>query len=130
MVKVISRLAVALFAVVIVLCLLLCYRYADTQSAITLVVFNLFFLSLFYLLRGSMVLKALMLAAGNLLGLLWNLTFYYFSSGAIATFGASSVALFSLLYPILNLMWVVPFWSLSLSFLPKLPTPEKMEVKA
>jgi hypothetical protein len=129
-VQVISRLATGLFAIVVILCLLLCYRYADTQSAVTMVIFNLFFISLFFLLRGSMLLKALMLAAGNLFGLLWNLTFYYVSAGAVADFGGSCNILLSLIYPFLNLMWVVPFWSLSLSFLPSFSTDGKLEAQA
>lgn len=127
--RVISRLATGLFVVVVALCLLVCYRCINLQSTVTLVIFNLFFVSLFFQLNGSMPLKALMLTVGNILGLVWNMLFYYLSAAGALYFGAASNALFALIYPILNLMWIVPFWSLSLSFLPKLHFSERLEGK-
>jgi hypothetical protein len=34
-------------------------------------------------------------------------------------FGNAFEAFYTVAFPLLNLMWVVPFWSLSISFLPK-----------
>jgi hypothetical protein len=60
-----------------------------------------------------------MLTAGNIVGLFWNLIFYYLSLAGYDYFGVAFNAFYTLIYPILNLMWIVPFWSLSLGFLPK-----------
>jgi hypothetical protein len=37
-------------------------------------------------------------------------------------FGKSFDAFYTVIYPLLNLMWIVPFWSLSLGVLPKMQT--------
>jgi hypothetical protein len=119
--KAIQSLALVLFVLVIILCFLTSYRRLDLQSTITLLIFNLFFVSLFFQLNGSPTLKMGTLTAGNILGLFWNLVFQYISAAGIAYFGLAFNVFFAIIYPVLNLMWIVPFWSLSLSFLPKLP---------
>jgi hypothetical protein len=118
--KAIHSLAIVLFVLVIILCLLTSYRHLDIQSTITLIIFNLFFVSLFFQLNGSPILKMSTLAAGNILGLFWNLVFHYISATGSSYFGLAFNVFFAIICPILNLMWIVPFWSLSLSFLPKL----------
>jgi len=35
-------------------------------------------------------------------------------------FGKMFDAFYTVIYPFLNLMWIVPFWSLSLSILPRM----------
>ncbi len=109
-----------LFFLVSISCLLASYQLLNLQTTLTLIIFNAFFISLFFQLNGTSLLKAGMLTTGNLLGLLWNFFFQYLSTTGNTYFGLPFSAIFILLYPILNLMWIVPFWSLSLSFLPKL----------
>lgn len=70
-----------------------------------------------------------MLTAGNLLGLFWNLLFYYLSLAGHEYLGVTFNAIFTMIYPILSLVWIVPFWSLSLSFLPKLPPQKTIEAE-
>jgi hypothetical protein len=119
-----NRKAKVFFVEAIILCIVASFRFVNLQSTVTLIIFNLFFISLFFQLHGSPTLKVGMLTAGNILGLFWNLFFYYFSLAGYEYFGVSFNAFFTLIYPILNLMWIVPFWSLSLSFLPKLQFPK------
>ncbi len=119
--KLLNGVVTILFVQAIVLCLIASYRLINSnQCTATLLIFNLFFISLFFQLNGSLNLKMGMLTAGNLLGLLWNLFFYYFSLAGHDIFKIPFNAFFTIIYPLLNLMWIVPFWSLSLSFLPKL----------
>ncbi len=100
----------------------------NLQPTLTMIIFNVFFLSLFSLLNGSPATKAGMLAAGNVVGVLWNFFFQYLSAAGDTYFGFTFNAFFIIIYPVLNLMWIVPFWSLSLSFLPKL-SPQTTAVK-
>jgi hypothetical protein len=118
--KIICWLAIGLFSVLIILCQLASYRFVNLTSTAVLVLFNVFFISLFFLLNGSPILKAGILTIGNVLGLLWNCFFYYILSTGYSYFGISFEVLFTFLFPILNIMWVVPFCSLTLSCLPKL----------
>jgi len=123
-VKIINRIAIVLLVEIIILCLIASFRYVNIQSTITLIIYNLFFASLFFQLNGSSTLKVAILTTGNIVGVFWNLFFYYFSLIGCEYFGLSFNAIFTLTYPILNLIWIVPFWSLSLSFLPELQVPK------
>ena len=104
---------------VICLCLIISYRLINLQSTITLVIFNILFFSLIFQLDGKILLKFVILTTGNIMGLLANLIFYYFSLVGQVCFGGPFNVFYTLIYPILNLSWIVPFWSLSLGFLPK-----------
>jgi hypothetical protein len=105
---------------VIALCLLACLRFINLESTITLLVFNFLFASLIFQLNGTAKRKLSLLAAGNVAGLFWNFVFYYFSSAGTLVFGKSFDPVYTVVYPLLNLMWVVPFWSFSLVFLPRM----------
>lgn len=122
--KAINRLAIVLSLEIITLCLIVSFRFVNIQSTITLIIFDLFFTSLFFQLNGSSTIKVAMLTAGNIIGVFWNLFFFYSFLAGCEYFGLSFNAVFTLIYPILNLMWIVPFWSLSLSFLPELQFPK------
>jgi hypothetical protein len=98
---------------------MLSYRLINIQSTITLIIFNILFFSLIFQLDGKVLNKFGILTAGNITGLLANLIFYYFSLVGRICFGGPFNIFYTLIYPILNLAWIVPFWSLSLGFLPK-----------
>jgi hypothetical protein len=66
--------------------------------------------------------KLCLLTLGNLIGLFWNLIFYYFGLAGVLCFGEGFNVFYVMIYPFLNLMWIVPFWSFSLGILPKLKT--------
>lgn len=68
-------------------------------------------------LNGSLKRKMFALTIGNAVCVLWSSLFSMFV-GAIAAHAFNGFnAVFVVLSPILNLMWVVSFWSLSLTFL-------------
>jgi hypothetical protein len=118
-VKTLNRIVSLSFLEAIILCLIASFRLINLQSTVTLLIFNILFVSLIFQLNGSVLKKIFMLTAGNIVGLFLNLIFYYFSLAGYDYFGVIFNAFYTLIYPILNLMWIVPFWSLSLGFLPK-----------
>jgi hypothetical protein len=109
-----------LFALIIMLCLVLAYQRLNLESFVTLTAFNLFFISLFFWLSGSLTRKAVILSFGNILGLTWNYVFHNVAATGSGLFGISFDVFFSVIYPLLTLTWIVPFLSLSLSALPKI----------
>jgi len=113
---------------VIALCLLVSVYFLNLQATLTLVIFNFLFSSLTFPLKGTMVRKLTMLTLGNFLGLFWNAVFYNFALAGTSYFGSAFDPFYILAYPILNLLWIVPFWSFSLGLLPRMQ-PAGAEVK-
>lgn len=104
--------------------------FLNVQSTVTLCLFNVLFGSIISQLKGSAIRKVTLLAAGNFIGFFWNLVFLYFFSAGIQVFGRGFDAAYTLIYPLLNLMWVVPFWAVSLGFLPNVQkTADKTDVR-
>jgi len=87
------------------------------ESAFMLLIFNFLFVSLTFPLNGTLTRKVCMLLIGNVIGLLWNYTFSLFVGTFASYFGASFDALYIILNPFLNLIWIVSFWSISLTAL-------------
>ena len=126
--SVVRRLVTGLFLEAIVLCLLLSFSLINLATTIVLLIFNLFFLSITIHLNGTTNKKLGVLALGNITGLLWNLVLQYFDIAGAAFFGETFNIFFTIAYPFLNFMWIVSFWSLSLTVLPK-PANVQPEVK-
>jgi hypothetical protein len=125
--KTASKLSLFFLLQLITLSLMASLRFINLETTITLTFFNLLFATLIFQLNGSTTRKMSMLAMGNLTGFFWNLVFYYLASTGTAYFGKTFTALYTIIYPLLNLMWIVPFWSLSLSFLAKPQNPNTEE---
>jgi len=105
---------------VISICLITSYRLIDPvlhRSTITLLIFNILLVPIFFQLGGTTFKKIFMITAGNLVGLFSNIIFYYFSFFGGLHFGTTFNSFLSWIYPFFNLMWIVPFWALSLGFL-------------
>jgi len=97
--------------------ILLSFYLVNGEAAFMLMVFDFLFLSLVFPLDGSFVKKIALLLIGNVIGLLWNSLFSSFSHVAACYFGEFLNVLYMILNPLLNLIWVVSFWSISLSVL-------------
>jgi hypothetical protein len=123
-----NRLVLGLFLEAIALCLITSFRFINIESTVTLLIFNLFFLSLTFQLNGALNRKLGILALGNIVGLFWNFVLYYFAIAGVTFFGESFNVFYAVFYPFLNFMWIVSFWSLSLTILPK-PKSPPAEVK-
>jgi hypothetical protein len=91
----------------------------NVETTILLLIFNSLFVSLVFQLNGTFTRKLGLLAAGNALGLFCNFIFISFSIVGVEYFGQVFNVFYALSYPILNTLWMVTFWSLSLTALPK-----------
>ncbi len=98
-------------------CLLFYFANINSESTVVLTVFNFLFVSLIFPLTGTLKRKLCMLAVGNFIGLVWNHIFFLFVTVAVSNFGDLFEVLYLILNPFLNLIWIVSFWSLSLTFL-------------
>ena len=114
-----SRLVLGLFLEAITLCLITSFRFINIESTVTLLIFNLLFLSITFQLNGSLNRKLGMLALGSIVGLFWNFVLHFFAITGITFFGETFNVFHAVFYPFLNFMWIISFWSLSLAFLPK-----------
>jgi hypothetical protein len=112
-----SRLVLGLFLEAIALCLIVSFRFINIESTATLLIFNLLFISLTFQLNGQLNKKLGILSLGNMIGLLWNFVLYFSAAAGATFFGETFNVFYMVFYPLLSFMWIVSFWSLSLSFL-------------
>jgi hypothetical protein len=91
--------------------------YIDYQSTLMIIIFNFLFVTINFPLKGTLAAKILMLLLGNAVGLAWNYTFSLLAQAAVAQFGQFFNTLYMLANPFANLVWIVSFWSLSLTTL-------------
>jgi hypothetical protein len=68
-------------------------------------------------LKGSLARKTCLLLVGNVIGLLWNYLLYLFAFLGVSCFGDFFNVLYLIFNPFANLVWIVSFWSLSLTVL-------------
>ena len=115
--KVLNRLVVFLLAVVIVLCFIASFRLINVESTVMLLIFNALFISLAFQLNGAFNRKLCLLASGNIIGVCWNFVFYSFASAGTFFFGKIFNILYTVFFPFLCSLWIVVFWSLSLTVL-------------
>jgi len=121
-VKALSYASTLFMLTTISVCIIASYRIIDPElhrSTITLLIFNFLFFPLFSQLDATTFKKIFMITIGNLLGLILNIIFYYFSFFGAAHFGKAFDSFYLWIYPFFNLVWVVPFWALSLGYFAK-----------
>ena len=79
--------------------------------------FNTFFVFLLFPLEGPLLYKAILLIMGNLVGILWYIIQLSFE-GVFIFLSLDNFRLIILLVkPLIDFMWMVVFWSFSLSVL-------------
>lgn len=91
--------------------------YMRGESAFILIIFNFFFVSLTFPLEGALALKLLLLSAGNVVGFVWNYLLSMLFDALPQYLGGSSSTSWAVIGPVLNLIWIVSFWSVSLTTL-------------
>lgn len=96
---------------------LLLIPYLNMESSIMLIIFNFLFVSLLFPLGGTLRKKLSLFLLGNVIGWTWNYIFSAFANGASGYFGKNFEAAYMIVNPLLNLVWIVSFWSLSLATL-------------
>jgi len=116
-VKALNCLFSFLSIVAIVACVVVSFRVINFQSIVSLVIFNVLFVSLPFQLNGSLNRKLCLLALGNMTGLCWNYIFNLFAIVAADAFGKIFLDIYTVFFPLLSSIWIVSFWALSLTFL-------------
>jgi len=101
----------------IVFCIFLSFLFINIEATFMLGLFNLIFVSSTVLLDGKFVHKVLLLFFGTILGLFWNYLFFSISSIGTYYFGSFFNVLCAIFGPLTNLIWIVSFWSISLTLL-------------
>jgi hypothetical protein len=101
----------------IIICLVVSFRIINLQSIVSLVIFNVLFISLPFQLNGSLNRKLCLLALGNMTGLSWNYIFNLFATVATEVFGKIFLDIYTVFFPFLSSIWIVSFWALSLTVL-------------
>jgi hypothetical protein len=89
----------------------------NKETVFTLIMFNFLFISLTFPLNGTLQRKIGMLLIGNIICIFWTHIFSLFTATVCSHFGGIYNALSIILSPFLNLIWIVSFWSISLTVL-------------
>jgi len=97
--------------------MLLSSSFVSNESVYMLIIFNFLFVSLTFPLDGTLTRKIFMLLIGNIIGLFWNYLFSLFAYTVAYYLGESFNTLYIILSPFVNLIWIVSFWSISLTAL-------------
>jgi hypothetical protein len=87
------------------------------EAFFTLALFNILFASLIFPLNGTLTKKIFILVIGNIIGLVWNYLFCLFAYSAANSLGSLFSIPYIILSPFINLVWIVTFWAMSLTFL-------------
>ena len=124
----IDLLVAGFFLEVIAFCLIASFTLVSIESTVMLLIFNFLFVSLIFGLSGKLNRKLCLLSLGNVVGLFWDFTLYSLATSGNAYFGGTFHILFRILHPFLYFMWMVSFWSMSLSALPN-PKSNGVEVR-
>lgn len=102
---------------IIISCMIPIFFHVGIELAFPLLIFNIFYVFLTFPLKGKLTKKLCMLLIGNFICIYWNQLFILFTAAAAEYFGSSFKILFTILNPLLNLVWIVSFWSTSLTLL-------------
>ena len=120
--KALKYVGTVLFIEAIIICNLASFHLinplsAAIQSFAILLVFNILFTSLFFQLNGRLNNKLLLLVFGNFIGLCWNFILNSFIITGTTIFGSTFNNISLVFFPFLSSLWIVSFWSLSITVL-------------
>jgi len=101
----------------VISCLMWVLPNAILESVPMIIVFNFLFVSITFPLNGRLVEKLSLLMAGNFVGLLCNRILSLFAETTIEYLGESCYAVYLILSPTANVIWIVSYWSISLTIL-------------
>jgi hypothetical protein len=97
--------------------MLLSSSFVSSESVYMLIIFNFLFVSLTFPLDGTLTRKLSMLLIGNIIGLFWNYLFSLLAYTVAYYLGEFFNILYIILSPLVNFIWIVSFWSISLTAL-------------
>lgn len=107
------------FLEIITLCSVAALFLISVESAVALFIFDFLFISLAFQLTRTMRVKLGLLASGNFVGLFCNYVFHLINIVGVEYLGDMFRVFYAISFPVLNVSWIVTFWSLSLAAIPK-----------
>jgi hypothetical protein len=103
---------------IILLTYLSLHHILDEYALISISIFNFLFIFLLFPLEGALFQKIYLLVAGNIVGLVWYFIKSSFGAASVFYLGTNALKIITVVIgPIIDLVWVVSVWSLSLSVL-------------
>jgi hypothetical protein len=105
-------------AAVIILVNLHLVPFLSLSSLIAIILFNLLFVFLLFPLGGSLFRKVGLLFAGNIVGVLWFIIRSALQEASVFFLNEEAFKIITVvLSPLIDFIWIVSLWSLSLSVL-------------
>ena len=98
----------------------------DLSAMFSIIFFNLLFLFLIFPLQGTLRRKVILLIAGNQVGFLWYAIQLLFEDAVMFLNANTFRIIFLVAKPLLDFVWIVAVWSISLSMMASYKT--KMEM--
>jgi hypothetical protein len=103
---------------IILLIYLSLHHILDEYALISISIFNFLFTFLLFPLGGPLFRKIYLLVVGNIVGLVWYFIKSSFGAASVFYLGTDALKIITVVIgPIIDLIWVVSVWSLSLSML-------------
>jgi hypothetical protein len=94
------------------------HNMLNEPTLISIIIFNFLFVFLLFPLEGPLFRKVYLLVAGNIVGLVWHFIKSSFGEASVFYLGADTLKIITVVIgPIIDLVWIVSVWSLSLSML-------------
>jgi hypothetical protein len=94
------------------------HNMLNETTLISIIIFNFLFVFLLFPLEGPLFRKVYLLVAGNIVGLVWHFIKSSFGEASVFYLGADTLKIITVVIgPIIDLVWIVSVWSLSLSML-------------
>jgi len=101
------------------------------SALIAIILFNLLFVFLLFPLEGSLLRKVGLLFAGNFVGALWYLMRSAFQEASVFFLSIDALKVIAVVVsPIIDFIWIVSLWSLSLSVLASAKKTRRIEDKS
>jgi len=101
------------------------------SALIAIILFNLLFVFLLFPLEGSLLRKVGLLFAGNFVGALWYLMRSAFQEASVFFLSIDALKVIAVVVsPIIDFIWIVSLWSLSLSALASAKKTRSIEDKS
>lgn len=96
---------------------LLLIRGPDLSALVAIIVFNFLFVFLLFPLEGTLPRKVVLLIAGNTVGVLWYIIQLSFTDAFSFLNTETFTIMLLVAKPIIDFVWIVTVWSISLSIL-------------
>lgn len=108
----------SVFAAAIILLHFQLVHILDISALVAISFFNLLFVFLLFPLEGTLLRKIVLLFAGNSVGFLWYLIQLSFEEASIFFLSTDAFKVIAIVAkPLIDFVWIVSIWSLSLSVL-------------